>query len=118
MGLLYLGAALVTVAAAAPSFQWNQLASLTARQLAVLLYLGLVASGLGFFLFNAGARRTDIGTLALCNNLKIPLAILAAGIVFRETVDWPRLALGGAVLVGAFAWNGSLGIRSADKGAA
>jgi drug/metabolite transporter (DMT)-like permease len=111
MGLLYLGAAGVAVAMALPAIHLDQLVAMSARQAAVLIYLGVVASGLGFFLFNAGARRVDIGTLAIFNNLKIPLAILAAGLVFREAVDWPRLALGGAVIGAAFALNGLTGAR-------
>jgi drug/metabolite transporter (DMT)-like permease len=75
-------------------------------QMGVLLYLGAVASGLGFFLFNAGARRTDIGTLAIFNNAKIPLAILASALVFHEHVDWLRLAAGGAVIALALGLNG------------
>jgi drug/metabolite transporter (DMT)-like permease len=111
MGLLYLGASVVAVAAAAPSISWGQVAAMTLRQGAVLLYLGVVASGLGFFLFNAGARRTDIGTLAIFNNMKIPLAILASGLVFREAVDWPRLAAGGAVIACALGLNHLMGGR-------
>ena len=111
MGLLFLGAAVVTVAVAAPSFDWGRLSVLSLRQAGVLLYLGLVASGLGFFLFNAGARRTDLGTLAIFNNAKIPLAILASGLVFREAVDWPRLAAGGAVIACALGWNRLAGAR-------
>ncbi|MBP1773841.1 MAG: multidrug transporter, partial [Holophagaceae bacterium] len=111
MGLLYLGAAGVAVAMALPTLHVDQLGAMSARQAAALVYLGVVASGLGFFLFNAGARRVDIGTLAIFNNLKIPLAILASGLVFREAVDWPRLALGGAVIGAAFALNGLTGAR-------
>jgi drug/metabolite transporter (DMT)-like permease len=111
MGLLFLGAAGVAVAMAAPSFQWRQVAGMSLWQLAVLVYLGVVASGLGFFLFNAGARRTDIGTLAIFNNMKIPLAILASGLVFREAVDWPRLAVGGVVIACALGLNGKLGAK-------
>jgi hypothetical protein len=40
--------------------------------------------------------------------MKIPLAILASGLVFREAVDWPRLALGGTVIACALGLN-SLG---------
>ena len=109
MGLLYLGAAAVAVATALPSIQWDQVLDMSLHQLLVLIYLGVVASGLGFFLFNAGARRTDIGTLAVFNNMKIPLAILASGLVFREAVDWPRLALGGAVIACALGLNGLAG---------
>lgn len=111
MGLLYLGAAVVTVTLAAPWIQWSRLPTLSLRQAMVLVYLGVVASGLGFFLFNAGARRTDLGTLAIFNNLKIPLAILASGLVFREAIDWPRLALGGVVIGFALALNGFSGGR-------
>jgi drug/metabolite transporter (DMT)-like permease len=111
MGLLYLGASVVAVAAAAPSISWDRVAAMDLRQGAVLLYLGVVASGLGFFLFNAGARRTDIGTLAIFNNMKIPLAILASGLVFREAVDWPRLAAGGAVIACALGLNHVAGGR-------
>ena len=111
MGLLYLGASAVAVLAAVPSFRWDLAASLEPRQVATLLYLGVVASGLGFFLFNAGARRADLGTLAIFNNAKIPLAILAAGLVFREPVDWPRLAAGGVVLACALGVNGLAGAR-------
>lgn len=112
MGLLYLGASVVAVAMAAPSIPWARIAVMGLRQWVVLVYLGAVASGLGFFLFNAGARRTDVGTLAIFNNVKIPLAILASGLVFREPVDWPRLAAGGAVIACALGLNGLFGARS------
>jgi drug/metabolite transporter (DMT)-like permease len=111
MGLLYLGASLVAVAMALPSIQWDKVIGMSLSQGVVLVYLGVVASGLGFFLFNAGARRTDIGTLAIFNNLKIPLAILASGLVFHESVDWLRLAVGGAVIAGALVLNGLTGAR-------
>jgi drug/metabolite transporter (DMT)-like permease len=111
MGLLFLGASVVAVLMAAPVVSWDRVAAMTLRQGAVLLYLGVVASGLGFFLFNAGARRTDIGTLAIFNNMKIPLAILASGLVFREVVDWPRLALGGTVITCALGLNSLGGAR-------
>jgi drug/metabolite transporter (DMT)-like permease len=111
MGLLYLGASVVAVAMAAPTIQWDKILGMTLRQAAVLVYLGVVASGLGFFLFNAGARRTDLGTLAIFNNMKIPLAILASGLLFRETVDWQRLTIGGAVIACALGLNAVTGER-------
>ena len=67
--------------------------------------MGIVASGVGFFLFNAGARRTDVGTLAIFNNAKIPLAILASALVFHDQVDWVRLAAGGVVIAAALGLN-------------
>ena len=108
MGILYVGAAVVAVAMALPSVRWDKVAAMTLGQAGILLYLGAVASGVGFFLFNAGARRTDVGTLAIFNNAKIPLAILASALVFHDQVDWVRLAAGGVVIAAALALNGWL----------
>jgi drug/metabolite transporter (DMT)-like permease len=106
MSGLYLGAALIAVILAAVS-TGGALPTLTARQLWVLLYLGVIASGLGFFLWNAGARRTNVGALAVMNNAKIPLGMLASTLVFGETlsVGWPWLAAGGTVIAAALLLN-------------
>jgi drug/metabolite transporter (DMT)-like permease len=117
MGILYVGAAVIAVAMALPAVDWAKVARMTAAQAAVLAYLGVVASGVGFFLFNAGARRTDLGTLAIFNNAKIPLAILASALVFGDRVDWPRLVAGGVVVAGALALNGWL-VRRLDLASA
>jgi drug/metabolite transporter (DMT)-like permease len=96
-GWLYLGATLVAGAA------WQVgggggIGALTGRQWGALLYLGVLPSGLGFFLWNSGARRVPTGMLAVMNNLKVPLAVLVALTVFREHADIPRLALTCAAL--------------------
>jgi drug/metabolite transporter (DMT)-like permease len=98
--LLYAGAFLVALAA---TFTRELSVDLNSRQLLVLLYLGLIASGLGFFLWNLGATRVAAGTLAAMNNAKIPLAVAVSLVVFGESADLPRLALS-AVLMGAAIW--------------
>jgi len=108
MGILYLGAVVIALAMALPSVHWDKVARMTPSQLGTLLYLGAIASGVGFFLFNAGARRTDVGTLAIFNNAKIPLAILASALVFHDHVDWVRLTAGGLVIAAALGLNGWL----------
>lgn len=102
-GLLYLGA---TLAAGLSTIgtDWHALA-ITPRQALVLLYLGLVASGIGFFLWNVGARKISAGALAVFNNLKIPLGILVSVLVFKESTHWPRLIIGGALMAIALAIN-------------
>jgi drug/metabolite transporter (DMT)-like permease len=70
----------------------------TPVQWAVLAYLGLVASGVCFFLWNRGARLVNAGSLAVMNNLKIPLAVLVSLLIFRETAGWPTL-LAGTLLI-------------------
>ena len=102
-GLLYLGAALIS-ALANVGTDWTGL-ELTFKQSGILLYLGVVASGLGFFLWNLGARRVSAGTLAVFNNLKIPLGILVSVLIFREKAEWFRLTAGGALMAAALAVN-------------
>jgi drug/metabolite transporter (DMT)-like permease len=92
------GAALTALLAVLPRTGAIRFA-LTGGEWLVLLYLGLVASGIGFFLWNVGATRVRPGTLAVLNNLKIPLAVLVSLLVFGETADLPRLATGGALLL-------------------
>lgn len=69
-------------------------------QWAVLAYLGLVASGMGFFLWNRGARRVPAGQLAVMNNLKIPLGVAVSLLIFRETAGLYTL-LAGSLLIAA-----------------
>jgi len=103
-GLLYLGAFLVTGLAFAYGSDASKLA-LSMTQVWVLLYLGVVASGLCFFLWNLGARKTNAGTLGIMNNLKVPLGVLMSLTVFErgsvEAGSVPRLLVGGLLIVGA-----------------
>jgi carboxylate/amino acid/amine transporter len=79
--------------------------SLCRLQILVLLYLGLLASGVGFFLWNIGALRVSSGVLAIFNNVKIPLAVIVSLLFFRERVDLIRLSIGGAVILLALYLN-------------
>ncbi len=107
--LLYLGGVLAAAGAvlAAGSWRFGQWA-LTARQWWVVLYLGLLPSGLCFFLWNAGARRVNTGLLAVLNNAKMPLAV-AVSLLFFESAPTAaglaRLAGAGALILGAAWWT-------------
>lgn len=73
---------------------------LQAPQIGVILYLGIVASGLGFFWWNRGAALVaNTGLLAVFNNLSIPLGVLVSIFVFGESTDWLRLLLGSLLLI-------------------
>lgn len=100
----FFGAAATALLAAflGPAQPLAELAAMDARQWTALLYLGTVASGLGFFLWNAGAARTSPATLAVFNNLKIPVAIFIALLVFGEPANLAHLIPGTAVLLAAF----------------
>jgi carboxylate/amino acid/amine transporter len=71
------------------------------RQWLALLYLGIIASGLCFFLWNKGARRVSEGTLAIMNNMKIPVAVVASLAILGETTGYSRLIAGCALLFAA-----------------
>lgn len=75
--------------------------TLDGRQMLTLLYLGGLASGLGFFLWNVGATRVNAGTLAVMNNAKIPLAVVCSLLFFGESASLPRLAVSLALLAAA-----------------
>lgn len=100
---LYLGgaAAAALSMAAAP----GPLPRLEGAPAAVLLYLGLLASGIGFFLWNTGASRVSAGVLAVMNNLKVPLAVIVSLVFFAEEADLLRLAVGGAAIALALYLN-------------
>jgi len=72
---------------------------LSTPQVMTLLYLGLIASGLGFFFWNVGATRVTAGQLAVMNNAKIPLMVAASLLVFGEHADPLRLAVSLVLLV-------------------
>lgn len=66
-----------------------------------LVYLGLVPTALGFFLWNRGATRVQPGFLASINNLKVPLAVFVSWSVFGEEADYLRFTSGLALVVAA-----------------
>jgi len=72
--------------------------TLTNNEITSLLYLGIIASGVGFFLWNYGAKITNIGTLAVFNNLKIPLGVLVSVLFFSEIVNIWNLIIGGLLV--------------------
>lgn len=109
-GVLYLGAVAVTAAATLIFTPLTSIA-LTSKQVWTLLYLGIFASGICFFLWNFGARKVNAGALAIFNDFKIPLAVAISLLVFGEQTNLPRLLIGGAVVVLALVLNELLNRR-------
>lgn len=103
-GWFYLGAAGVAL----PAFLlWGDASALPATPLqwGVLLWLGLVASGVGYFLWNIGATRVDAGALAVMNNALVPAGLLVNLLIWNRDADLPRLALGGAIILASLLIN-------------
>ncbi len=102
--LPYLGGVLLTALSTTIFGGWSSL-RLAEPQVLSLLYLGIIASGIGFFLWNYGARKVNNGALAIVNNLKIPLAVTVSLLVFGENANLVTLLLGGILILLALALN-------------
>lgn len=103
-GWFYLGALAVAVPAYLVLGDSTAL-PVSGLQWGVLGWLGIVASGLGYFLWNLGATRVDAGSLAIMNNALVPAGLLVNLWLWNRDADLPRLALGGAIIVGSLALN-------------
>lgn len=94
MGILYMGATVFTLVGTCISTD-AQFNPLTLEQWFVILYLGGIASAIGFFLWNKGVRISSISTIAIMNNIKIPLAVLVAALCFGENIHILKTSIGG-----------------------
>ncbi len=97
-GYFYLGALIVAIIS---WFLFGNPAKLptTGLQWAILMYLGVVASGLGYFLWNKGATLVDAGTLAIMNNALVPAGLIVNLLIWNRDANLLRLSVGGAVLL-------------------
>nr|WP_255762575.1 carboxylate/amino acid/amine transporter [Halomonas alkalisoli] len=100
----YLGALIVALPAFALLGNAGAMPT-TSLQWGVLAWLGLVASGIGYFLWNLGATRVDAGALAIMNNALIPAGLVVNLVIWNREADLPRLAIGGAIIVGSLFLN-------------
>lgn len=108
-GYFYLGALAVVL----PAFLlfgkqnfWPQ----APLQWGVLLFLGLVSTALGLYWWNKGACLVNGGTLAVMNNLHVPVGLLLNLLIWNQHEDLGRLLLGGSVILMAV-WISRLGMR-------
>ena len=90
--LLAAGGALTALQFSLYFTEWGELPA-NESQWGAILYLGVVASGFGFFLWNKGAARTSPGTLAAFNNAVVPLAMACSLFVFGEIDDISKESL-------------------------
>ena len=71
----------------------------TPTQWAVLFWLGVVASGLGYFLWNRGATEVDSGILAIMNNAVVPLGLIVNLVLWGRGIDYTALIIGGGLIL-------------------
>lgn len=119
-GWFYLGALCIAVPAFALLGDSTQLPT-TPLQWGILGWLGIVASGLGYFLWNKGACRVDAGTLAVMNNVLIPAGLIVNLLIWNRDADLLRLGIGAVILVGSLwinaRWARGLGAAAVSPAA-
>lgn len=71
----------------------------TTLQWGVLLWLGIAASGIGYFMWNYGATKVDAGTLAIMNNMMVPAGLLVNFAIWQQHPDWLSFTIGSSLIV-------------------
>nr|WP_283163623.1 carboxylate/amino acid/amine transporter [Brenneria tiliae] len=94
----YLGALAVSVAAWLLFGNADKLPT-TSLQWGVLVWLGVAASGLGYFMWNYGATQVDAGTLGIMNNFHVPAGLLVNLAIWQEKVHWPSFIIGAIIIM-------------------
>ena len=96
-GCFYLGALVIALPAwwllGQPQYPTSGL------QWGILLWLGIGASGLGYFLWNKGATLVSSGVLAIMNNALIPAGLLVNLALWGKDTDLFRLTIGGLLML-------------------
>jgi carboxylate/amino acid/amine transporter len=96
-GYFHLGALCVSLVAFALFSNHDKL-SPTLTQWGILVWLGVVASGLGYFLWNKGACEVDAGVLAIMNNALVPVGLLMNLFIWGKQTNYLLLFLGSVVI--------------------
>lgn len=73
--------------------------SINLIQMFSILYLALIPTGVGFFLWNKGAIQVNPSNLAIMNNLKIPFAVLFSIMIFHEKINIQNFIIGSSVIL-------------------
>lgn len=113
-GWFFIGALLVATVCYVLFGNTDKLPS-TPIQWGVLIYLGIVASGLGYFGWNKGATLVNVGALAAMNNVLIPAGIVVNVLIWNREADILRLSIGGGIILAALLLNQISTIPSKGK---
>ena len=97
-GFFYLGA-LAVVLPAFLAFGKADFLPDAPLQWGVLVFLGLVSTALGMYWWNKGACLVTGGTLAVMNNLHVPVGLLLNLLIWNQHEPLGRLLIGGLVIV-------------------
>ena len=97
-GLFYIGA-FITALVLFLFFGNTEKLPTANTQWGILIYLGIIASGLGYFAWNKGATLVSSGTLAVMNNALVPAGLVVNILIWNRNEDLTRLAVGGGIIL-------------------
>jgi len=95
---IYLGAACLASIVSFPTLDWSAV-DISVEQGMALLYLGIIASGGCFYLWNTGAKQVPVPALAAMNNGYIPFAVIFSVVIWDESADWLRIIPGSLLII-------------------
>lgn len=75
--------------------------NLTQSEWMIMAWLGIVASGIGFAIWNFGVSKVSYGALAVASDFKLPIAVLVSLVVFDESANTQQLIAGIIILTAA-----------------
>lgn len=104
-GWFFVGATLTSLVATVLFANWNKIPT-TSLHYGILIWLGLVASGLGYWLWNAGARQVKANQLAVMNNVLIPAGLVVNFVFWQHEVNWWTLTAGSVLILASLLWAG------------
>jgi drug/metabolite transporter (DMT)-like permease len=66
----------------------------TMTHFVVILWLGVMASAVGYYLWNSGSLKVHQTQLAVMNNAVIPCAILVNFVIWKKLIQWQTFLIG------------------------
>lgn len=98
MASAYFGALLLILPSVIFSIDFSNLI-ITKPQILSLLYLAIIPTGIGFWLWNKGAKMVKYSTLSVMNNLKIPFGVIFSILIFHEKIDIVNFIIGSTIII-------------------
>ncbi|TRW49513.1 EamA family transporter [Aliidiomarina halalkaliphila] len=96
--LFFIGACIVSGVGMVLFADFNRMPS-TSTHWAILIWLGLGASGVGYMLWSIASKMVNIAQLATMNNALIPAGLVVNFLLWGQDVNWPNLFFGGVIIL-------------------
>lgn len=96
----YLGALIVIIPLSLVLSDYTRIPDTLTHYL-VLIWLGVFASGIGYYLWNQGGSQVSAAKLSVMNNAVIPLAIFVEFIFWNGDINWAKFIPGLFIMMSA-----------------